>query len=60
MLLSLLALWLVFAVASAVLVVVDLTAYRQRHWTMNVLWPVTALGMGLFGAWGYFRFGRAE
>lgn len=60
MLISVLAVWLIFAVASAIVVTIDLVAYRQRRWSMNILWPVTALGMGLFGAWGYFRFGRAE
>ena len=53
-------LWVAFAVASAIFVSVDLVAYRQRRWLMNVVWPVTALGTGIFGVWGYFRFGRAE
>ncbi|HEX4337263.1 MAG TPA: DUF4396 domain-containing protein [Polyangiaceae bacterium] len=45
-------------VASCLVVLRDLaTGGAQHMWIMNVVWPVTALWSGPFGAWAYFRFG---
>jgi hypothetical protein len=27
-------------------------------WIMNIVWPVSALYLGIFGLWGYFHLGR--
>jgi hypothetical protein len=35
-----------------------LLARRQRMAVMNAVWPLTALYMGPFGLWAYYRFGR--
>jgi hypothetical protein len=53
-------LWIIAALGSAALVVVDLLrGHRQHMWIMDVVWPVTALWAGPIGAWAYFRYGRA-
>jgi hypothetical protein len=46
------------AVVCAVLITIDEIRRPQRMWIMNVVWPVTALYLSIFGLWGYFRAGR--
>jgi hypothetical protein len=49
---------LLAAVASAIIVALDVHRDRQHMWIMNVVWPLTALYAGPLGAWAYYRLGR--
>lgn len=46
------------AFASAFAIAVDEVRHPQQMWIMNVVWPVTALYLSVFGLWFYFRVGR--
>ncbi len=49
---------LALAALCALIIVLDLTMYRQHMWIMNVVWPVTALYAGPLALWAYFTVGR--
>jgi hypothetical protein len=55
------AIFLSASAVSAVVVAADivLLGHRQAMWIMDVVWPVTALWSGPFGAYAYYRWGRA-
>ena len=58
---SLAGFWLIASAVSSAIVVVDLVGRGgQKMWIMDVVWPVTALWAGPFGAWAYFRYGRGS
>lgn len=48
-------------ILSAVVVLYDIYVrrYRQSERTMEVVWPITALYLGPFALWAYYRLGRA-
>lgn len=46
------------AVLCAIVIALDELRHGQHMWIMNVVWPVTALYLGPFALWGYFRYGR--
>lgn len=52
--------WTSLAVAflCTTLIAIDEIRRPQRMWIMNVVWPITALYLSVFGLWGYFRAGR--
>ena len=51
---------LVLAVASAIVIAVDVVRNPQKMWIMNVVWPVTALYFSVFTVWAYFAAGRPK
>lgn len=46
------------AFACAILIVADEFRHPQKMWIMNLVWPITALYLGIFAAYLYFREGR--
>jgi hypothetical protein len=42
----------------AVVIGIDEIRHPQRMWIMNIVWPVTALYLGIFGLWSHFHLGR--
>ena len=43
-----------------VLILADtyLRGYRQRMWSMEIVWPITAIWAGPLGLWAYYTWGR--
>jgi hypothetical protein len=54
-----LAAWISLGIAffCALVIVIDEIRHPQKMWIMNIVWPVTALYLSVFGLWGYFRIG---
>jgi hypothetical protein len=52
--------WISLGIAffCALVIVIDEIRHPQKMWIMNIVWPVTALYLSVFGLWGYFRIGR--
>jgi hypothetical protein len=55
-----LAAWISLGIAffCALVILIDEIRHPQKMWIMNIVWPVTALYLSVFGLWGYFRIGR--
>lgn len=52
-------LFIVSALLTTLLVILDLRARPQPMWIMNLVWPLTTLYMGPIGLWMYHGIGRA-
>ena len=52
--------WLFLAIAfvCAIVIALDELRHPQKMWIMNIVWPVNALYLSVFGLWCYFRIGR--
>lgn len=48
------------AFACALWILVDEVRHPQAMAIMNIVWPVTALYLGVFALWGYYRLGRSK
>ncbi len=46
------------AVCSLIIVIDLLMGHKQHMWIMNVVWAVTPLYGTVFALWGYFKYGR--
>ncbi|MFZ0584690.1 MAG: DUF4396 domain-containing protein [Candidatus Acidiferrales bacterium] len=46
------------AFVCAIVIAIDELRHPQRMWIMNIVWPVNALYLSVFGLWCYFRIGR--
>ncbi len=46
------------AFASALWIAADELRHPQEMWTMNIVWPATALYFGVVAVWAYYRIGR--
>lgn len=51
-------LWLSVCVACALVVAIDTIRHPPKMWIMAIVWSITALWAGPFGAAAYVRFGR--
>ncbi len=49
---------LIIAGGSALLIAIDEMRHPQKMWTMNLVWPITALYFSVVAVWGYFTIGR--
>ncbi|MFZ0521818.1 MAG: DUF4396 domain-containing protein [Candidatus Acidiferrales bacterium] len=52
--------WIFLAIAfiCAIVIAIDEFRHPQKMWIMNIVWPVNALYLSVFGLWCYFRIGR--
>lgn len=48
---------LIVAFLCAAVIIIDEIRRPQRMAVMNIVWPVTALYLSIFGLWAYFHFG---
>jgi hypothetical protein len=46
------------AFVCAIVIGIDELRHPQKMWIMNIVWPVNALYLSVFGLWCYFRIGR--
>ena len=46
------------AFVCAIVIAIDELRHPQKMWIMNIVWPVNALYLSVFGLWCYFRIGR--
>ncbi|MFZ3330189.1 MAG: DUF4396 domain-containing protein [Candidatus Acidiferrales bacterium] len=52
--------WISLGIAfvCAIVIAIDELRHPQKMWIMNLVWPVNALYLSVFGLWCYFRIGR--
>ncbi len=52
--------WISLGIAfvCAIVIAIDELRHPQQMWIMNVVWPVNALYLSVFGLWCYFHIGR--
>lgn len=52
--------WISLGIAfvCAIVIAIDELRHPQKMWIMDVVWPVNALYLSVFGLWCYFRIGR--